>query len=138
MRRRAVIVLIICGLAVGLSASANGHTSQYCQEPDQASAFLASSSGVSCAVARKVVATLTSTCYGHDRCVAQGFRCVAYWDGQAIQLRPPRALQQRVALDRVGRELTAGVMPLRCTSCGECTLSRYEARRLVGAVPQPR
>jgi hypothetical protein len=54
----------------------------YCEKPNNAGAFLAVSQDLSCATAEKVKRRLLGACYLRTRCVAEGFRCVAYWDGR--------------------------------------------------------
>jgi hypothetical protein len=70
--------------------TASGSVAQrlvYCEKPGSSGAFLAVSAGVSCKTAAAVARTLTSrACYLRNRCVVDGFRCVAYWEGRFDRL----------------------------------------------------
>ena len=55
---------------------------RYCEKPSLTNASLAVSQGVTCATAEKVKKRLIGACYTRTRCVVEGFRCVAYWDGR--------------------------------------------------------
>lgn len=62
--------------------TASAQAERFCDKPDNAGAFLAVSPGVTCATAQRVKQKLIGACYTRSRCVAKGFRCVAYWDGR--------------------------------------------------------
>jgi hypothetical protein len=77
------LTLIGCGLALSFDRSASAQRSRYCEKPNQSGAFLIASPGVTCATAEIVKDRLTSPgCYQRARCVVEGFRCVAFWDGR--------------------------------------------------------
>jgi hypothetical protein len=106
----AVAFASLCGVAMTISPTASALQARYCEKPNP-NAYLIASPGVTCATAEAIKRRLiSSACYTRTRCVAFGFRCVAYWESSlrpTLQLHASRPLQQRVALGRVGRRLTA-------------------------------
>ncbi len=73
---------IACCLGLTVVSTVPAAHSVYCERPDNAGAFPAASPGVPCGTARGVVRTLRSTCWNRNRCVVDGFRCIAEWDGR--------------------------------------------------------
>lgn len=82
---RTSLCLILAAAAIAsavIAPTAAGQSERYCEKPDQAGAMLAASPAVTCQTAERVKSKLTSAaCYTYARCLAEGFRCVAYWDG---------------------------------------------------------
>jgi hypothetical protein len=55
----------------------------YCRRPDNSGAELSATGDVPCATARKVEAAVFSArCGRKNRCTAERFTCLAYWDGR--------------------------------------------------------
>lgn len=82
--------MALTGLAAAVAAAviaasvsaAPAQAQRYCEKPDHAGAMLAASTGVSCRTAERVKAALISLpCSIDTQCFAQGFRCVAYFNG---------------------------------------------------------
>jgi hypothetical protein len=74
--------VVVYGLLLGIAPPGYARVSRYCEKPNP-NAYLAVSSGVSCATAERVKRRIISpACYLRTRCVVAGFRCVAYWDGR--------------------------------------------------------
>lgn len=83
MRLVLALVLAGFGLALIFGRVALAEPSRYCEKPNEPGAFLAASPGVTCATAETVKKKLLSpACYQRERCVVEGFRCVAFWDGR--------------------------------------------------------
>ena len=80
MRWALALAVTACGLS--LVQNASGRSERYCTKPDNAGAFLAASAGVTCATATKVVQYVDAACGRRTTCAADGFRCVAYWNGR--------------------------------------------------------
>ena len=72
-------VLLAVGAAFASAATAREF--RYCEKPGGPGAYLAASPNVSCATAKAVMRTIVARCFNRTRCIANGFRCVAYWSG---------------------------------------------------------
>src|SRR5262245_36951161 len=77
-----VCALLGCGLMLSVAPTASAREGRYCEKPNP-NADLIASPGVTCATAEAIKHRLISpACYSRTRCVASGFRCVAYWEAR--------------------------------------------------------
>jgi hypothetical protein len=75
--------LVACAVAFSVATpTASARQSRYCEKPNP-NAYLIASPGVSCTTAEVIKHRLiSSACFTRTRCVVDGFRCVAYWEGR--------------------------------------------------------